>query len=315
LGGLFQFIPSDSQVTDPIDLPFGAGRSFKIGENTRPIPTDRVYFNYSHFHNALATQQLGPSGSLGDANLDRFTLGLEKTFWDGEASLDFRMPFISSFSATDNSSYAVTTGNVGDLSIFYKHLLYIDDMVALAAGMGIGLPTGDDVDFTVFSQQYTLHNEAVHLIPYVGAAIVPNDFWFFQGYLQIDFAANSNDFESRGQPSTVEGRLTEQHLFQASLSGGYWLHENPDAYYVQGIAALLELHYTTTIQDADVLFTGAGTLGNQFNRVDILNLTSGLHFQIGPLANFRVGCAVPLRTSSENRQFDAEVQAQFNRYF
>ena len=317
LGSPMQFLPSDTQVPAPIDIPFGAARSFKIGENTRPIPTDRVYFNYSHFHNALTVQQLGPGfpNALGDANIDRFTLGLEKTFFDGEASLDFRMPFVSEFTATDNDNYAVTTGNVGDLSVFYKHLLYIDDMVAIAGGMGIGFPTGDDVDFVVFSQQYTLHNNAYHLIPYVGAAIVPNDYWFFQGYMQIDFAATSSEFESRGQFGETQGELTEQHLFQASLSGGYWLTDNPDAYYLQGIAALMELHYTTTINDADVLSTGAGTVGNLFNRVDIINLTSGLHFQIGPWSNFRVGCAVPLNTSGENRQFDAEVQAQLNRYF
>ena len=315
LGGLIQFLPSDTNVPAPIDIPFGAGRSFKIGENTRPIPTDRVYFNYSHFHNALTVQQPAFPNSLGDANIDRFTLGLEKTFWDGEASLDFRMPFISSFSATDGDNYAVNTGNVGDLSVFYKHLLYIDDMVAIAAGMGMGFPTGDDVDFVVFSQPYTLKNDAFHLIPYVGSAIVPNDFWFFQGYMQIDFAATSSEFVSRGQFGEPQGELTEQHLFQASLSAGYWLTDNPDAYYLQGIAALLELHYTTTINDADILFTGAGTVGNIFNRVDILNLTSGLHFQLGSLSNLRVGCAVPLNTSGENRQFDAEVQAQFNRYF
>jgi hypothetical protein len=58
-----------------------------------------------------------------------------------------------------------------------------------------------------------------------------------------------------------------------------------------------------------------GAIGNPFNRVDFLNLTSGLHFQIGPLSNLRVGCAVPLHTSGENRQFDSEIQVQFNRFF
>jgi hypothetical protein len=77
----------------------------------------------------------------------------------------------------------------------------------------------------------------------------------------------------------------------------------------------MELHYTTTIHDADVIDFGSGILGNSFNRVDFLNLTSGFHFQLGPLSNFRVGCAVPLHSSGENRQFDAEIQAQLNRYF
>ena len=319
LGGLLQL-----QLRDPqggqfaADLPFGAGRSYKIAENTRPIPTDRIYFNYNHFHNALATAQAAPGipggVALGDANLDRYTLGFEKTFFDGNSSIDVRMPFVSDFEATNNAGFLAASGNVGDLSIFFKDLLYADDMVALAAGMGVGIPTGDDVEMQLFSQPLTLNNDAVHLMPYVGAAIVPNDYWFFQMFFEIDFAASGNELS--GGPQNVSfGELTEQHLFEASLSGGYWLFDNPDAYYVQGIAAIMELHYTTTIHDADSVFFGLGEVGNAFNRVDFLNLTSGLQFQIGPLSNLRVGCAVPLRTSVEDHPFDAEIQVQFNRFF
>ena len=318
LGGLIQLQLIDVNRPFNADLTFGVGRSYKISENTRPIPTDRIYFNYNHFHNALATEQFAPGvpgGSvLGDANVDRYTLGFEKTFFDGNSSIDFRMPFVGSFNIDNGQGFAASSGNVGDLSMFFKDLLYADDMVALAAGMGIGLPTGDDVDFLFFSQPATLHNDAVHLMPYVGAAIVPNEFWFFQMFFEIDFAANGNEL-SGGQQNTALGELNEQHLFLASLSGGYWLYDNPDAYYVTGIATLLELHYTTTIQDADTIDFGIGELGNSFNRVDFLNLTSGLHFQIGPLSNLRVGCSLPLHTSGENRQFDTEIQVQFNRFF
>ena len=319
LGGLLQVQLAEGQRGPfAAELPFGAGRSYKIAENTRPIPTDRIYFNYNHFHNALATARAAPGipggVALGDANLDRYTFGFEKTFFDGNSSIDVRMPFVSDFEATDNAGFLATSGNVGDLSIFFKDLLYADDMVALAAGMGVGVPTGDDVEMRFGSQPLTLKNDAVHLMPYVGAAIVPNDFWFFQMFFEIDFAASGNEL-SGGPQNVTFGELTEQHLFEASLSGGYWLLNNPDAYYVQGVAAIMELHYTTTIHDADTVFFGLGELGNAFNRVDFLNLTSGLQFQIGPLSNLRVGCAVPLRTSVEDHPFDAEIQVQFNRFF
>jgi hypothetical protein len=228
------------------------------------------------------------------------------------------MPFVGSFNSTDNLSYAITSGNVGDLSMFYKELLYADDMVAIAAGVGLGLPTGDDVDFRINAGSFTLHNDAVHVMPYVGGIIVPNEVWFFQGTFQVDFAASGNELTAK-EPDFSFGELTEQHLFLASLSGGLWLYDNPDAMYLQGIAAVLELHYTTTIHDTDALdlfgFGFSGVLDNEFNRVDFLNLTSGLQFQIGPLTSFRLGCAVPLHTSGENRQFDAEIQAQLNRFF
>lgn len=322
LGGLLQTRIVDSNGTAQAELPLGTGRSYKITENSKPLPMDRLFFNYNGFQNALATQRGIPgipgASVLGDANVDRYTLGAEKTFFDGTASIEVRMPFVGGFNSTNNFSYAITSGNVGDLSLFYKDLLYADDMVSLAAGLGLGLPTGDDVDFRILGDNFTLHNDSVHLMPYVGAMVVPNDYWFFQMFLEIDFAASSNEFTADRQ-NIVFGQVTEQNLFHASLSGGYWLHDNPEARYLQGIAAIMELHYTTAINDGDNLFfAGAGAtgfLGNPFNRVDFLNLTSGLQFQIGPLSNLRVGCAVPLHESGENRQFDAEIQVQFNRYF
>jgi hypothetical protein len=323
LGVPFQ-INFDDDTNRPFqsDLPFGVGRSYKVGENNKPLPMDRIYFNYNGFQNALFTQRGSPgipNGFFqGDANVDRYTLGLEKTFFDGNASLDVRMPFVGSFNSTDNINYAITSGNVGDLSMFYKQLLYMDDMVAIAAGTGVGLPTGDDVNLQVFGSPLTLNNDAVHVMPYVGALIVPNEYWFFQTFLELDFAASGNEL-SAGRQNVELGQLTEQHLLEVDFSGGYWLLNNLDAYYLQGIAAILELHYTTTIQDGDVLFLGrstfGGLIGNQYNRVDFLNLTGGLHVQIGPLTNLRVGCAVPLHTSGENRQFDSEVQVQLNRFF
>jgi hypothetical protein len=87
---------------------------------------------------------------------------------------------------------------------------------------------------------------------------------------------------------------------------------------LQGIAGVAEIHYVTTLQDADfVLFDGPGFVGalqTTANRIDLLNLTGGLQFQIGPLANIRVGCVVPLKLAP-NRQFDSEMQVSYNRFF
>ena len=302
-----------------VDLPLGTGRMFRIAENNSPIPTDRFYFDYRSFQNALSSQILtGPTFLPQDANVDRYTLGFENTFWDGNASLDLRVPFVSSFDVSPGPDFGLSSGNFGDISLFYKNLLYADDMVAIAAGVGIGIPTSSDVEGRLGGSPFRLESDAVHILPYVGALVVPNDFWFFQWFLQLDFNANGNDVVA-GDPLREQAVLTEQNLFHINLSGGYWLHENYDARYVNGIAAILELHYTTTIQDADaVAFAGGGDfifLGNTFNRVDVLNMTAGLHFQIGDLSNLRVACVVPLRSEIENRQFDAETVVSFNRYF
>jgi hypothetical protein len=161
----------------------------------------------------------------------------------------------------------------------------------------------------------------VHLLPYVGFFDQLGENWFMQGFFGLDFATTGNDVVV-GPPGRAVGRLNEQNLMHADLSLGRWLSRTPEAMYGQGLAAIFELHYTTTIQDSDAINFGSitqagfvgGTLNNPANRVDVLNLTSGLHWQITELSNFRVGCVVPLRVSPD-RAFDAEIQASFNRYF
>jgi hypothetical protein len=298
------------------DLPLGAGRSFKVSENNKPLPMDRVYFNYNGFQNAIQSLRIAPGAipSQTDSNVDLFTLGFEKTFLDGTASIDIRMPFVSSFDAT-MPGLNVGNGNVGDLSLFYKDLLYADDMVSMAAGLGLGLPTGDDAEFQSFTDTAVVKNDAVHLMPFFGTMIVPNEAWFVQAFVELDFAASGNEVQSRFGSF---GQYTEQNLFHADFTFGRWLYDNPDAYYVEGIAAIVELHYTTTVNDTDLVqFPSdgvSGFMGNFNNRVDFLNLTGGIHFQIGPLSNLRIGCVVPLRSEAENRQFDSEIQVQFNRF-
>ena len=100
---------------------------------------------------------------------------------------------------------------------------------------------------------------------------------------------------------------------------------NDEAVYLTGIAAVTELHYTSTIQNSDqIMFTvpppqiglppTSGAFQNLANRQDFLNLTAGLQFQIGNLSNLRVACVVPLRNAPD-RQFDSEIQVSFNRFF
>jgi hypothetical protein len=302
------------------DLPLGGGRSFKIGENNKPIPMDRIYFNYNGYVNAVtfASGQFGPVPV--STNINQYTFGFEKTFLDGFWSVDVRMPITDGFQAA-SEGFAIDSGRFGNMAAFLKHMFYQDDELALAYGCGVGLPTGSNLDTFVDGARITVQNDAVHLLPYVGFFDQLGENWFMQGFFGLDFATTGNDVVV-GPPGRAVGRLNEQNLMHADLSLGRWLSRTPEATYGQGLAAIFELHYTTTIQDSDTInfadftqvgFVG-GTLNNPANRVDLLNLTLGLHWQITELSNFRVGCAVPVRASPD-RAFDAEIQASFNRYF
>ncbi|MBI2479456.1 MAG: hypothetical protein HYV60_12730, partial [Planctomycetia bacterium] len=78
----------------PVNVPVGGGdRRFKLAENNSPFPVDRYFLNYNNFHNALTTVDGRP------ANLNRAVVGLEKTFHDGQCSLEIRVPFANGLNA------------------------------------------------------------------------------------------------------------------------------------------------------------------------------------------------------------------------
>lgn len=308
----------DGQVAnrEPLDynLMLGGGASYNAAHNNRAAPTDRAYFLYNGFYNAVNYTQPGAIPPYGSADLHLYTAGVEKTFLDGTWSLDLRMPFTNGFNLVTND-FATDSGRIGNLSAFLKHLAYEDDAIALSGGLGFGLPTGSDVVSSNGYGTLTLQNEAIHLMPFVAMTASPNDNWFIQAFAQIDFAATGNEVIAN---NVGVGKYTEQNLLHLDATLGRWLAQDLDRYYLNGIAAIVELHYTSTLNNSDAVFVsslgGFGYLGNPLNRLDLLNLTSGLHFQISELSNLRVGAVVPLRAQPE-RVFDSEIQVSFNRMF
>jgi hypothetical protein len=153
-------------------------------------------------------------------------------------------------------------------------------------------------------------------MPFVASTITPNDHWFVQSFGQILFAASGDTVINNNQ---LAGVYNQQNLLQADMGVGRWLWKDNTRPYVSGLAGVMELHYTSTIQDTDVvLMPPGGILGgdisNSANRVDILNLTSGIHTQLGPMSALRVGAVVPLKQAPD-RVFDSEIQVSFNRKF
>ncbi len=295
-----------------VDLPLaGGGPRGKISENNKALPMDRVYFQYNHFHNA-STADLD-AATVGDeisGHTDRYTIGLEKTFFDQLWSVDVRMPFATTEDvvATDLS---VSGGAVGNLDVIFKRLLAVDDQGALAAGIGINTPTGSDVEVNSW-RNYSVENEAVHLSPFVGALYQPSDRLFFHGFLEVDVPLNGNTLIYDLGTATVElGAITEQTLMKADFSTGYWLYRNPHAC-VTGLASIVEFHYTGTLNDGDVIPI-SDRFGGLLNRIDLMNLTVGMHAELNRCTTLRVGGVLPL--NDVDRAFDAEVLVSLNRYF
>lgn len=310
----------------------GASRIGKIAENDSPIPRDRVFFNYNHFQNVFQlseTSIIPPAPTLiRQEPIDRYTLGAEKTFYDGWTSVELRMPLLGTFD-TQLQSIGVSGGNWGNLTLVFKSLLYMNDAIAVGAGMSVETPTGSSTVTRLGPTRLQFLNQSTHLSPYIGFVWSPGDprwGWgnglFLTGYAQIDVSTTSNTVNVLG-PTTAPagpplGKLTDQNLGFLDLGAGYWLYRDPYAPRWTGLAVVRELHYTTSLQDVDRIAgfpNGNPVVINAIgNRFDVLNGTIGLQALMFDASSFRVAGVFPF--GNENRRlFDSEVQFQFNRRF
>jgi hypothetical protein len=321
LGFPFFFtVPQDIGALGRIvgNIPIAAGDGpTKIADDTSPLPMDRVFFDYNFFNNALLTAN---SDEIG---LNRYSFGIEKTFFDGNASVEIKAPVDAGLNDVQDVA-ANTLGNegtvFGNLAVVPKLLLYSDGSLALAAGMAIGTPTAPNGELRISEfQDIRVQNQSVHLAPFLGMLVVPGQRWFSISYLQFDFDANGNGVDVIVGPQSFHGRLRDPTLMYADVSIGYWLYRDAlgggGGGWLRGVAPIVELHYTTTLQDAQGFEAfGSGITALQ-QRIDVLNLTAGLQFELGASSWLSVAAVAPLRTEPGDKLFDAEVVVQFNRRF
>lgn len=317
------------------DIPLaGAVRRMKIAENNKALPMDRVYFAYNHFHNAMAGQNDPtvslpgngqPTGTIHRSPVDRYLVGVEKTFGCEEWSVDVRMPFSNGPMFDDTGSgFGVFGDEIGNLNVAVKRLLCACDCYALTLGLGIDTPTGSDVTGIAQGVPFTVHNEAVYLQPFIGCVGTLDEGMFYHGFLQFDINTNGNPIDVDG---IDVGNFREQNLMNVDVAVGKWTYRNPQALYLTGLAGMIEFHYSTTIQDSDRIEVGDVfnppivtpipvnmLFDNRSNRIDITNLTVGLHMEIAGQTTLRIGTALPL-DDWPDRSFDAELMIQLNRYY
>ena len=208
----------------------GGDRAAKIADDSSPLPTDRVFFDYNYFSQANVTANHAVVG------LDRYTLGIEKTFLDGLGSVEIKAP-IDSGLASNQNVFATTSANegtvFGDLTVSPKILLFADSGWAASAGVTFDFPTAPRAELFVpepSSSRTRVMDNSVHVEPFLGLQIAPCERLFSIAYLQLDMDANGNDvLEQRStQPFSMVGRLREPTVLYADFSAGYWLfHDLP----------------------------------------------------------------------------------------
>ena len=303
-----QFSTFNNDPSIDADIVLGGGaRRFK-NEQAKAFPTDRAFIYYQHFHNALEFRV--DTGASADRSVDRLTLGFEKTFNEGRSSWEVRMPF-SGNQGVALQGFNYSSGGVGNLIVSLKHLLYAEENIAIALGLATSTPTGSNLSGAVGTTTFQIKNRAVHLLPYLGLQLTPDERWFFHAYVQVDTPVGSNTITQQafqGQLSESVGYKDEPLLYLDAAAGYWWFKDDSADAFLTGVASMIELHYTSSLQEADTLEPlNSLAVSRRGNRINHLNLTAGLHSEFSRSWAFRSAIVVPLR-SGEDRVFDTEIQ-------
>lgn len=316
-------------ATSPVVTAGGSSRT-KISEHNKPLPVDRFYLNYNHFHNAV--QRLAFNG-FGEAviqseNVNRFTLGGERTLRDGNASVELRLP-LTSYPDLDATlpligpagRFKSDSGTVGNLSLIGKHLLINAEDLIVSAGLGIEFPTGADGGVLTGETLFNLENESLFLQPFLAMSL-DNGTAFVHSFLQVDV-------DVKGSPLSVSniavpvppvglGELQQPTLVHWDTSAGIWLFRSDNDTGLTGVAGIAEFHLSSATSAAGRVAGTVPTLGGPVNfqmgsaadRYTATYLTTGLHTEIGTHRTIRVAGVFPLR-DGVSRFFDAELLLQF----
>ncbi|MEM8669142.1 MAG: hypothetical protein AAGG48_16590 [Planctomycetota bacterium] len=288
-----------------------------IADNTSPIPQHRVYFLFQNFHNAIDSDLSSISGSARTRtdDLNRYTLGVERTFIDDLASIEFRLPLTGTSvpNMNDTAGTAVIeTAVLSSITAVLKGVLWSDVDSVFVGGVGIDFAIGgSDVQVNLGPANASLESNGVDFAPYIGYATSLGENAFLQSFLSVNLPTSSDDVIVTGG---LENKIRRQETLTANLSGGMWLARFSEPAMVTGIAALLELHYTTSLGGTErPTGDGLASFDIHYSRFNTLNLTTGLHFEINTATAVRFGAVAPLRDGSD-RQFDVELQASLNHY-
>ena len=288
-----------------------AGRN-RVSTDSSPVPRDRLIFNYDFVSNT----NLYPT----TPTMNRFVLGFEKTFFNGLASVEFRAPFASTVSSTSHEDgiFGSGHGEFGNLFVILKSLLWTSDTWVFSGGMGISIPTADDVRLNFGGPDVLkIRNEAVILTPFVAALWTPSDRLFAQTWLGFGFDTNGNpaQIDVDGAGLRTAGKLYDPTTIQVDLQLGYWLiHPSERRGTLRGLAPFVEFHYNQQTQAQNSVTQDSFLITSGFGQLSEFNLTTGFAAQFGANTNLMIGATFPM-SNEENRFSDWQIGLRLNYFF
>ena len=289
----------------PIPGPGVATRRIKIAENFSPEVRDRAFLSYSFFNDAF--------GNLGD--ISRYVVGFEKILWSDLVSFEARLPLAGTFGSVQAIDGIPNRDfEIGNTTLILKAVLLRNDRFIWSGGTGISLPTADDSVAQLGGQNVIrINNESIHLLPFMGLLYRFHSKTSIQSYLQLDVATNGDPVFANLLGGTLPqiGTFNDSALLHADIAVNHTFYRNDRAKCLRAAIANAEIHYSGTLQSADVVTSNGLTYTNLQENFNIVNATVGTHLQFGDRLVVTPGVAVPLQRGL-NRQFDYEAIVQAN---
>ncbi|TWU03298.1 hypothetical protein Pla100_02160 [Neorhodopirellula pilleata] len=296
----------------PVPSPGVSVRRVKISENYSPEIRDRAFFNYSFFNDFV--------GGLGD--ISRFVVGMERVVVEDLFSMEVRLPVAATYGSRQSLNDAEARDmEVGNVAFIGKASLFRGNDFMWVGGLGVSIPTADDTEITMDGfDLVNIENKTVQIQPFTSVLKRWGD-WTAQAYMQLDLAANgdpvhvNNNLNDPGLGTLEQvGVFTDSNLMHLDFSLHCLLYQRAQS--DNGLNAVIsnaELHYTTTLQDADLITQNTFDYTALQNNFDIVNTTLGAHFVFGKKNDFIVtpAMAIPLRDGFD-KQFDYEALVQVN---
>jgi hypothetical protein len=254
LGGGFQGGGGGFQVGGGFQGGFGAPvavarGAFKIAENGVARPEDRVFGTYNYYDNVLKT-----------LNVHRQMVGFEKTFFDGAASLEMRLPFIQN----DVQNSSDREDDIADLSFILKYAIVDQPDRVLSVGVATTAPTGPVPTVLIVRPEGFDRVHPWQIQPFIGYYRSFGN-WYVQGFTSAMIPTDSRD---------------APWLFN-DVGVGYFLYEGSGM--LRSIVPTVEAHVNTPLDNrGDVGFA------------DSIDLTAGSYFQFGERMTLGLAAGTPV---------------------
>jgi hypothetical protein len=283
-------IPTVPSLRSKVSLFIPTVQGLKIAEYQSPRPQDRIYFMYNYFNNVNGPVNARLGSPVSNLNVNRYIWGVEKTFFDGNASIGLRLPLDSlNGNSTIRGNFPKpggTSTSLGDLSVITKFIIAQDYQTGslISGGMAITVPSGPGT-FSGANYLNSLHT--TDLQPYLGFIWSYGNF-FAQGFSAIDVPMT---------PSLPT-------FWYNDLAIGYFLYRNPGPGCLTAVAPVFEAHLTDPMNHRD--WTNPNAIGASY---DMLNFTYGLNLEFSHRSYLTFAYCAPV---TGPRPFAGEAMLYYN---